>query len=116
MAKIDPLLFNPIQVVTTAATEQDAQTLAVSLVSEHLVGCAQVLGPITSIYRWQGKVETSQEWLCVAKTSRDLYSAVERSLREQHPYEVPEILAMPIAVGNDDYLDWLRTQLKGPTT
>ncbi len=96
-----------IQVMTTTETEEEARRIARALVERRLAGCAQVLGPITSTYRWEGKVETAQEWLCLIKSRRDLYPALEAAIRELHAYEVPEILALPVVEGEPHYLEWL---------
>ncbi|HEY76594.1 MAG TPA: divalent-cation tolerance protein CutA [Thermoflexia bacterium] len=101
-----------LQVVTTVDTEEKAQEIARALVERRLVACAQVLGPITSTYWWQGQVESAQEWLCILKTRSDLYEELERTLTSLHPYEVPEILATPVAAGNPAYLAWLDETLK----
>jgi periplasmic divalent cation tolerance protein len=100
-------MTNFLQILTTTATREDAERIARALVETKLAACVQIVGPITSIYRWQGNVETTQEWQCWAKSRRDLWSAVERAIRGLHPYEVPEILAMPIETGSADYLKWL---------
>ncbi len=102
-----------IQVVTTTERREDAEQIARALVGERLAACAQVTGPITSTYRWQGKIETAQEWQCWAKSRRDLYDRVEQTIRRLHPYEVPEILAMPIAAGSGEYLAWLNAETGG---
>ena len=101
-----------LQVVTAVDTEEKAQEIARALVERRLAACAQVLGPITSTYRWQGQVETAQEWLCILKTREELYEELEQTLRSIHPYEVPEILATPVAAGNPAYLAWLDETLK----
>ena len=77
---------------------------------------AQVTGPITSTYRWQGKIETAEEWQCWAKSRRDLYPQIEQAIRRLHPYQVPEILAMPILAGSADYLAWLEAETAKTTT
>ena len=100
-----------IQVLTTTGSRADAQAIADALVEQRLAGCVQVVGPITSTYRWQGKVETAEEWLCLAKSRRDLYEAVERAIRAVHPYEEPEILAVPVTAGSASYLRWLDENL-----
>jgi periplasmic divalent cation tolerance protein len=100
-----------IQIVTTVERREDAQRIAQSLVERRLAACVQVSGPIASVYRWKGKIETADEWQCSAKSRRDLYEAVERAIRELHPYEVPEILAVPIVAAGSDYLAWLEQEL-----
>jgi periplasmic divalent cation tolerance protein len=94
-------------VLTTTDKRVDADRIAHTLVEAKLAGCVQVLGPMQSTYRWKGKVETTEEWLCLVKTRSTLYDAVEGAIRELHPYEVPEIVALPIVRGSRSYLDWL---------
>lgn len=98
---------NTIQVTTTTETRADAQAIADALVERRLAACVQIIGPITSTYRWRGKVETAEEWLCVIKSRRDLYDALEAAILELHPYDVPEILVTPVIGGSESYLDWL---------
>jgi len=101
-----------IQVITTTEKKDDAHRIAMSVVERRLAGCVQVIGPITSTYWWKGVIETAEEWMCVIKTRKDLYPELEGSIREVHPYEVPEILAVPIAEGSKDYLEWLGNEIK----
>ena len=103
-----------IQVVTTTEREEDAAAIARSLVEERLAACVQVLGPVTSTYRWQGRIETAQEWQCWAKSRRELFDELRQAICRLHPYDVPEILALPILDGNAEYLDWLRGEVKNP--
>lgn len=105
-------MTNYIQVITTVEKQADALAMARLLVERHLAGCVQVIGPITSVYRWRGAVETSEEWLCLIKSREDLYEALEAAVRESHPYEVPELLALPVVGGNEAYLEWLDETLK----
>ncbi len=100
-----------IQVSTTTATKEDAQRIAAALVERRLAACVQVGGPITSCYRWQGAVETADEWLCTIKTTRAAYEEVERAIRQLHPYDEPEIIAVPIVAGSAGYLQWLDRQV-----
>jgi periplasmic divalent cation tolerance protein len=104
-----------VQVVTTTSSREEAQRIARVLVEERLAACVQVLGPISSTYRWQGAIETSHEWLCVAKSRRELYEEIEKAIRGAHSYQVPEILAVPILAGSVDYLAWLDQEVKRPT-
>ncbi len=98
-------------VLTTTGNREDAERIARSLVERRLAACAQVVGPIRSIYRWQGEIETAEEWQLWAKTQRGLYERVEQAIRSAHPYEVPEILALPVAAGSAAYLEWLGGEL-----
>lgn len=100
-----------VQVVTTVQRREDAQRLARELVQRRLAGCAQVLGPIESVYHWQGRIETAEEWQVLFKTRRDLYPALDAALGELHPYDVPEILAVPVVEASPAYLDWLEQSL-----
>jgi periplasmic divalent cation tolerance protein len=102
-----------LQVTTTVGTRQDAERIAAQLVEQRLAGCVQINGPIQSTYRWQGAVETTEEWTCVAKTCNLQFAAIERLLADLHPYDVPELVATPITAGSDAYLKWLKEQLGG---
>jgi periplasmic divalent cation tolerance protein len=96
-----------IQVLTTAGSEEEAERIAEALLGRRLAACVQVLGPIVSRYRWQGKLERASEWQCLAKTEAALYGEVEAAIRAVHSYEEPEILAIPVLAGSKGYLDWV---------
>ena len=100
-----------IQIVTTTETEADAQTIATALVERRLAACVQILGPIISTYRWKSEVTTAREWQCVAKTRTALYDRVEEAIKKLHPYELPEILAVPIVAASEDYCHWIDGQV-----
>lgn len=100
-----------LQITTTTATRDDAERLANELVMRRLAGCVQVSGPIHSVYRWQGNVESAEEWVCTAKTDRRHVTAIQKLMDELHPYEVPELIATPIVAGSEPYLQWLAEQL-----
>jgi len=100
-----------IQVITTIDREEAAAEIARLLVEKRLAACVQVVGPITSTYRWKGRIETTREWQCVAKTRRELYPRVEEAIRQAHPYEEPEILAVSMAAASRTYLAWLDEQV-----
>ena len=102
-----------IQIITTTSKRQEADKIAWALVERRLAACVQVLGPISSTYRWQGDIETAEEWLCIAKTVQPNFAAVEKVIREMHSYEVPEILAVPVIEGSQPYLEWLVEQVSG---
>ncbi len=101
-----------IQVSTTCEKKEDAEKIAQALVEKELAACVQVLGPILSIYRWQSKIERAEEWLCLAKTKSALYYRVERAILEMHPYDTPEIIALPITAGSAKYLKWLESAVR----
>lgn len=101
-----------LQVVTTTASHEMAQSIARALVQRRLAACVQVSGPIDSVYRWQNQIESSQEWVCSAKTRADRFGEVERAIRELHSYDTPEIIAVPIVAGSADYLVWVDAQVR----
>lgn len=100
-----------IQVITTTDNREQAEQIARKLVEERLAACVQVTGQIRSVYRWQDEVEQADEWLCMAKTRRSLFSEVEATIRKHHSYDCPEVIAVPIVESSADYLDWLAAQL-----
>lgn len=100
-----------LQVLTTIDSEQAAERISAVLVERRLAACVQVLGPLSSTYRWQGEVERAREWMCVAKTTAARYPEVEAAIRELHPYDEPEIVATPIAAGSAGYLAWVSESL-----
>ena len=101
-----------IQVVTTTARREEAQRIALELIEAELAACVQVVGPVTSTYRWRGKIEIDEEWQCWAKTRGGLFDRVAEAIRRIHPYEVPEIVALPIVAGSASYLAWLEVQTR----
>jgi periplasmic divalent cation tolerance protein len=101
-----------LQVSTTSATREDAQKIADTLVEKRLAGCVQIVGPIVSTFWWQGKIERTEEWLCVIKSEKRLYTKLESSIKELHSYETPEIIAVPIVAGSQQYLQWLSHGLR----
>lgn len=101
-----------MQITTTTDKRQDAEQLAAELVSRRLAGCVQISGPITSTFRWQGKVETAEEWVCTIKTTIAQLDAIQSLFGKIHPYEVPQLIATPIVDGSDAYLQWLGEQVR----
>lgn len=101
-----------IQVSTTTEKKEDAEKIARNLVEKRLAGCVQILGPVTSAYWWKGNLESAKEWLCLIKSTKVLYPQVEEAIKALHPYETPEIIAVPIVAGSRDYLEWLKQELQ----
>jgi len=101
----------PIQVVTTAEKREDVQRIAAVLVEMGFAACAQIDGPITSIYRWQEKIQITEEWRCTLKSDTRVFSSLVAHIRDLHPSETPEIIATIIDDGSTDYLEWLDEQL-----
>jgi periplasmic divalent cation tolerance protein len=94
-------------VLTTAPDAEAAQRLGRALVEERLVACASVVPGLTSIFRWQGRIQSDGEVLLLLKTQRARLSQLERRLPELHPYEVPELLALSVAGGLEKYCEWV---------
>jgi periplasmic divalent cation tolerance protein len=97
-------------VLTNLPDRDAALSLARALVERRLAACANVLAGCTSVYRWKGMIETADEVPVLIKTRLSLYPQVERAIRELHPYELPEIVALPMAGGLQSYLDWVATE------
>jgi periplasmic divalent cation tolerance protein len=100
-----------VQVFVSVPSARVAADISRVLLDAHLCACAQTLGPMTSRYRWKGRVERAREWLLLVKTERRQLRHVERCVRELHPYDVPEMLVVPVQAGYAPYLAWLRAQV-----
>jgi periplasmic divalent cation tolerance protein len=96
-----------ILILTQMPNRASAQTLARSLVESRLAACVSIGAPVESLYHWRGQIETAEEVPVAVKTRAERYAAVEAAIREQHPYELPEILAVPVVHGLGPYLDWI---------
>mgnify|MGYP001569025732 CR=1 FL=1 len=96
-----------IIVFVTASKEEEAVKIANSIVDAKLAGCVNIVKNIRSIYRWQGKTEDENEVLMIIKTKKNLFQNLKKSIKELHSYSVPEIIALPITEGSEDYLKWL---------
>jgi periplasmic divalent cation tolerance protein len=94
-------------VLTTLENQEDGERLAGLLLEGELAACVQILPPMISIYRWQGAVERASEILLLIKTTRPAYQRLEAVIKENHPYQTPEIIALPVEAGLGDYLSWL---------
>ena len=106
--------MKPIAVVTTVANREDAHRLARTLVERKLAACAQI-SEIESIYRWQGAVQQEPELRVLFKTTDERYELVESTIRELHPYELPCVVAWPIAGGSAAYLAWIAAETADPS-
>jgi len=101
-------MTDKIVVLVTCGSAREARRIARALVERRLAACANILAaPVGSVYRWKGKVESAREFLLVIKSSRRNFTAIEKAVRALHSYDVPEIVALPIAVGSRDYLAWI---------
>ena len=99
------------QDTTTLPDRPAPEALGARLVEEHLAACAQVVGPVASTYRWQGAVERAEEWYCHLKTTQEGCPALQARIRALHPYELPEIVAVPLQ-GDAAYLRWIEDSLQ----
>ncbi len=100
--------MNEIVVFITASSEDEAANIARALVEVKLAGCVNIIKNIRSIYRWEQTVEDEPEVLMIAKTQKALFQELMKKVKEFHSYTVPEIIALPIVEGSEDYLQWLR--------
>lgn len=94
-------------VLTTAGSEEEARRIAQTLVERRLAACVNIVPRIHSVYRWEGKVESADEFLLIIKTTRDREEPVRSAIKELHSYELPECLVIAIEAGSKEYLDWV---------
>jgi periplasmic divalent cation tolerance protein len=106
-------MSSDVLVVFSTMPVDKAEAIAETLVTERLAACVNLVGPVRSIYRWKGAIEKDAEQLAVIKTTRARYDALVVRLRQLHPYEVPEIVALPVEAGHAPYLDWVRAETGG---
>lgn len=99
----------------TTPDEALASRIAAAAVDARLAACAQVYGPVRSTFRWEGTVEQATEWGCQLKTTRAAFAGLAALIRALHPYDVPEIIAIPIVEGHPPYLAWITDATSGPT-
>ncbi|HEY3894692.1 MAG TPA: divalent-cation tolerance protein CutA [Pseudonocardiaceae bacterium] len=101
-----------VVVSSTTESEDAARALAAGAIKAKLGACAQVVGPITSVFRWEGAVQTEQEWRVEIKTAADRVPALTEHIKANHSYDVPEIIATPITGGSAEYLSWVVEQTR----
>ena len=100
-------MTDSIVVLSTCATAADAERMARALLEAHLVACVSVVPGMRSFYRWKGQVESEEECLLLMKTTRSMFAALSARMETLHPYELPELLALPVVAGEANYLNWL---------
>ena len=100
-------------VLTTLANDGEARTLVTALLRERLIACGTLLSGARSIYRWEGEVTEEDEVVVLLKTDVSKWAGLCRAVRAQHPYQVPELLALPVSEGLDVYLSWLASEVVG---
>lgn len=103
-------------VMTTLPDQASARALANTLIERRLAACINILSPCRSMYRWQGSIEDSEEVPMLIKTTRARDAALQAAIRDAHPYELPEIVAVPVESGLAAYLDWVRAEVESPDT
>jgi len=101
-----------IIVLVTTSSREEAEKIAKTLLEERLVACANIIGPVHSLFWWQGKIDTAQEHLILMKTRKDLFSKLSERVKALHSYQIPEIIAVPIVKGFKPYMEWLEDSLK----
>ena len=103
-----------IMVYITTADADEARRIAKALVEERLAACANILGRVESVYHWEGAVQSSEEAALLAKTTEDCFDALAARVRELHSYELPCIVAVPLARGEPGFLGWLEENIRNP--
>lgn len=107
-------MTDALVIFVTAGSEAEAETIAKALVEEQLAACVNILNPLRSIYRWEGKLADDREWLLIIKTRTERFSAVEARVKALHSYQAPEVIALPIVQGAEGYLRWLLENVAEP--
>lgn len=107
LGSIADMATEHVIVASTTDSESAARSLAADAIEAKLGACAQIVGPITSVFRWEGEVQTEAEWRVEIKTAADRVSALTERIKAVHSYDVPEIVATPINGGSAEYLSWL---------
>ena len=100
-----------VQVLTAAGSSQEAAAIADALLERRLAACVQVVGPVQSRYWWKGRIESAEEWLCLAKTTANAAGEAMAEIARRHSYEAPEITVTPIVAGSERYLAWIGAEV-----
>lgn len=101
-----------IVVIMTAADKEEAVKIVRHLLSERLIACANIVGPVSSLFWWEGRIDEADEFLVFMKSKKELFKRLSESAKEIHSYQVPEIIALPVIEGLSSYLDWLGASLQ----
>jgi periplasmic divalent cation tolerance protein len=105
---------SPLIVLCTCPDRATAEHIAESVVGEQLAACVNIVPGLASVYRWEGKIQHDAELLLLIKTRQTAYPPLEARIRELHPYQIPEIIVLPIQTGSAAYLDWITDNTRGP--
>ena len=100
-------------VLMTAGSQEEAGRIADALVTELLAACVNIVPGVTSVYGWEGKVQRDEEWLLVAKSTREVLDDLVRCVQALHSYDLPEIIALPVVGGSEAYLRWVAGEVHG---
>ncbi|MEM3627636.1 MAG: divalent-cation tolerance protein CutA [Candidatus Bathyarchaeia archaeon] len=106
------LAYSHIVVLVTAANREETEKIARCLLDEKLISCANILGPVHSLFWWMGKIEKAEEYVLLMKTRADMFKRLSERVKAMHSYEVPEIVALPIVEGFKPYMEWLNNSLR----
>src|SRR5690349_10829565 len=107
-------MTDKVIVLTTAGSDDEARKIARALVERQVAACVNILPQITSLYRWQGAVEESREWLLLIKTTGENFRRVRETIAELHSYDVPECISLAVEDGSKEYLDWIAASVAPP--
>ncbi len=100
-------------VLITVGGPEEARRIADALIDQRMAACVNIVPQVSSIFRWEGEIEDENECLLIVKTRADLFAQLESAVRALHSYEVPEIIALPIVLGSEDYIEWLGRETEG---
>ncbi len=102
-----------VVVLMTASDKKEASKIVRSLLDDRLIACANIIGPVSSLFWWEGKIDEASEVLVIMKSRKDLFKRLSERVKETHSYEVPEVLELPITEGLPSYLEWMSASLHG---
>ena len=102
-----------ILVLSNCGSEEEARRVARALVEARVAACVNIVPGIQSVYHWQGAIQEDSEWMLVIKSTRSMFDSLSAELRKIHSYQVPEVLAIPIIAGDQNYLDWMDREISG---
>ena len=105
-------MSDSIVIFVTCGSEEEGLKIANALVEGRLAACVNLISPIRSIYRWEGKIWDEEEWLLIIKTQKERFGEVEKKVKSLHSYSVPEIISLPIGDGSSSYLNWIEENTK----
>jgi periplasmic divalent cation tolerance protein len=105
-------MTDKIVVFTTCGSEEEARTLASALIEKRMAACVNITSPVTSVYRWKGVLEQTQEWMLIIKSRRERFEELRHVLETAHSYELPEVLALPVVEGSPNYLTWVEEETR----